>query len=102
MRLVKAPLPYPNSACAVTNREDGELVDFQKIIDSVQPKPLHMKREVVEQAGRFLGMVPATEVEELKQSFAALSARLDEIEEDMKTYAEFEERLGRNKELTPA
>jgi hypothetical protein len=102
MRLAKAPFPHPNSTCAVTNREDGEMVDFQKIIDSVQPKPLILKREIVEEAGRLVGMVPAGEVEELRRSFAAVSGRLGEIEENLHTYAEFEDRLGRNKELTPA
>lgn len=101
MRLVEGPFPYPHSACAVTGREDGELIDFHRIIDSPHPTRLHLKREIVEEAGRLCGMVSGAEVEAVKGQLEAVSTRLKEVEEQMETYAEFEEKF-RNKELTPA
>ena len=46
-------------------------------------------------------MVPQSEVEEVRELLMTVSERLDEVQEQMKTYAEFEEQFGR-KELTPA
>jgi hypothetical protein len=103
MRLIEGPtqLPYPPKACVVTNRIDGDFIDFHKSIDSFNPTHLYVRRQVIEDAGRLCGMVPAAEVEELREGMKALSERLDEAQEQMKAYAEFEEKIGR-KELTPA
>lgn len=102
MRLIEGPtqLPYPPRACAVTNRVDGDFVDLQVVIDRPEPTRLYLKTDIVEQAGRLCGMVPASEVEALKEQLQAMGAELDDLRETMNLYAEFEEKLG--KERTPA
>src|ERR1043165_8373765 len=101
MRLVKAPLDHPPRACAVTNREDGELIDMQVIIDRPLPTWLYLKREIVEDAARLCGMVPEREVEELREGMKALGAELEDLRDTMNLYADFEEKIGR-KEPVPA
>ena len=103
MRLIEGPtqLPYPPRACVITNRIDGDFIDFQKSVDEMRPTHLYVRRQVVEDAGRLCGMVPQSEVEEVRELLMTVSERLDEVQEQMKTYAEFEEQFGR-KELTPA
>lgn len=80
MRLIKGPvdLPYPPRACAVSNRIDGDFIDFQVFIDRPEPTRLYLKREVVEDAALMCGMVDGKRVEELKQQVAAMG---DEIEQ---------------------
>lgn len=92
MRLVQAPLQYPPRACAVTNREDGDLIDMQVLID--RPGRLYLKREIAEEAGRLCGMVPAAEVEELKAAMAELGQKLDNTNEILQTAADLEELVG--------
>ena len=102
MRLIEGPtqLPYPPRACVVTNRIDGDFIDFQKSVDALQPTHLYVRRQVVEDAGRLCGMVPQSDVEEVRELLKTVSERLDEVQEEMKIYAEFEDKF--RKELTPA
>jgi len=103
MRLIQGPthLQYPPRACVVTNRIDGDFIDFQKAVDALQPTHLYVRRSVVEEAAELCGMVPRAKVEEAEKLLKAVSAQVDELKEQMETYADFEERFGR-KELTPA
>lgn len=84
MRFLKGPvdLPIAPRACAVTNRIDGDFVDFQKYIDSPTPTRLYLKREVVEEAARLCGMVSGQEVERLlneaDERMAAVEAEAEE------------------------
>ncbi|HZN10477.1 MAG TPA: hypothetical protein VFC61_02300 [Blastocatellia bacterium] len=100
MRLVESPLDHPPRACAVTNREDGELIDFQVVIDRPLPSWLYLNRLVVEEAGELIGMVPAKKVKKLEERMEALSRELDDLQETMKIYADFEEKLA-EKEPAP-
>jgi hypothetical protein len=93
MRVVTAPLDHAPKACAVTNREDGELVDMQVIIDRPLPTWLYLKREIVEDAAKLFGMVPAKEVDVLREDMKTLSAELDDLRDTMNLYADFEEKL---------
>lgn len=93
MRLIDAPLDYPPRACAVTNRADGKFIDCQVVIDRPEPTRLYLKSEIVEEAGRLLGMVPEKEVTELRERMQKLSADLDDLQETMDLAARFEEKL---------
>ena len=99
MRLIPGPvqLPYPPRACAVTNRADGDFIDFNVVIDRPEPTRLYMKTEVVEEAARLCGMVPAKEVEGLREQMAALSKELDDVTDTLKIAADFEDKLGRER-----
>lgn len=82
--------------CAVSGRSGGPFIDFG--VDFQAPNPntpnfLYLHKAVVEDAGRKLGMVPATEVERLTDQLAGLSKELEELRGDMEMYAEFEERF---------
>jgi len=102
MRLIEGPtqLPYPPRACVVTNRIDGDFIDFQKSVDALQPTHLYVRRQVVEDAGRLCGMVPQSEVEAVREQLHAVAEQLAEVKDQMETYAEFEDKF--RKELTPA
>ncbi|HET7455383.1 MAG TPA: hypothetical protein VFJ76_07680 [Solirubrobacterales bacterium] len=102
MRLIEGPtqLPYPPRACVVTNRIDGDFIDFQKSVDALQATHLYVRRQVVEDAGRLCGMVPQSEVEAVREQLETVTQRLDEMQEQMETYAEFEAKF--RKEPTPA
>lgn len=103
MRLIKGPaiLPYPPKACVVTNRNDGDFIDFQTVIDTPGPTRLTMRATVVEEAAELLGMVPGRRVKELEDQLATYSKDLDDLRDTMTIYADFEEKM-RQKELTPA
>jgi hypothetical protein len=102
MRLIKGPvqLPYPPKACAVTNRETGDFIDFNVVIDRPGPFRLYLRTQVIEDAGRLCGMVPASEVAELREQMAALANELAETQDTMNLLAELEDQIGR--ERTPA
>jgi predicted translin family RNA/ssDNA-binding protein len=104
MRLIEGPthLQYPPRACVVSNRIDGDFIDFQKSVDALRPTHLYVRRSVVEEAAELCGMVPRSEVEEVRETLKAVSERLDEMKEQMQTYAEFEERFRPREEMTPA
>lgn len=95
MRLIEGPtqLPYEPRACAVTNRDDGDFVDFNVVIDRFTPTRLYLKREIVEEAGRLCGMVPASEVEELRERVDAWESSLEETREVADLTAKLEKRL---------
>lgn len=95
MRLIKdAQLPYPPRACTVTNRIDGDFIDFQKHIEGVRgPHHLYMKREIVEEAAELCGMVNGEQVATLRAQLDQLGAELDEMKKDLDLYASFEQRF---------
>lgn len=80
MRLINGDLPYAPRACSVSNRIDGEFVDFNKVIDGLRgPHRLYLKREVVEEAAELCGMIHAREVDKLKGDLAALDAKIEQL-----------------------
>jgi hypothetical protein len=91
MRLVKKPLPYPPHGCAVTGRDDGTLVDFEVEVICVEPPHLYIKREVVENAAKLLGMTSTEEVEELRRQLKELGDKLDETLDTLAVAADFEQ-----------
>jgi hypothetical protein len=95
MRLIKGPtqLPFPPRACAVTNRDDGDFIDFNVVIDRPEPTRLYMKTEIVEEAARLLGMVPAKEVEELTERVEAWESSLEDTKETIDLMKRLEDKL---------
>lgn len=96
MRLIKDAnqLEYAPRACSVTNRIDGDFVDFQKIIDGLRgPHRLYLKREIVEEAAELCNMVPRremeAEIERLRGEFAALDAKIEQL----RSFADAHEKL---------
>lgn len=83
MRLIKGPiqLPHPPRACAVTNREDGDFIDFHTVIDRPEPTCLYLKREIVEEAARLCGMVPKAEVDELREQLQHYAEKVTDLQE---------------------
>jgi len=77
----------------VTNREDGDFVDFNTVIERLTPTRLYLKREIVEEAGRLCGMVPASEVEELRERVERWESSLEETREVADLTAKLEKRL---------
>lgn len=87
------PLPFPPKACVVTGRAEGEIVDFQREIDSPVPTRLYIDRTVIEEAARELfGMVPAGRAKQLEEWHAFEKQRADELQETLDTAAQLEER----------
>lgn len=100
MRFIKGPtqLDYPPRACAVTNRSDGDFIDLQTVIDRPEPTRLYLKREIAEEAGRLCGMVPGSEVEDLKAQMADLGQKLDHTNDILNHAAELEQLVGSGKD----
>lgn len=84
-RLVEGPhaLNFRPNQCCVTQRADGEFIDFEAEIAGIDPH-VYIRRSVIEDVGReLLGMVPASEVEELRERLDNAQtelARLQRIE----------------------
>ena len=92
MQITKAPLhAYPH-ACAVSGRDDGELIDFAVDFDGVDPH-LYLRVGVVEEAGRLIGMVPKAEVEKLSERLSDLAEELVEAQKLLASYRKVEEGL---------
>ena len=92
MQITKAPLhAYPH-ACAVSGRDDGELIDFGVDFDGVDPH-LYLRVGVVEEAGRLIGMVPKAEVEKLSERLSDLAEELVEAQKLLASYRKVEEGL---------
>ncbi len=89
---------HPPRKCAVTGRADGPFIDFQKIIGGPQPTALYLHTLIVEEAAKKLGMVPAKEVDALREQFAELEATLTRVEEIQKTAGKLDELIGSEKE----
>lgn len=70
-------LPQPSSkpphTCIVTGRRDGEVIDFHKDYNGVDPH-VYLRRELVEVAGEVCGMVRQPEVDELRAELAEANA----------------------------
>jgi hypothetical protein len=92
VELTKAPLyAYPH-ACAVSGRDDGELIDFGVDLEGVDPH-LYLRIGVVEEAGRLVGMVPKAEVEKLSERLNDLAEELVEAQKLLASYRKVEEGL---------
>lgn len=70
-------LPQPSSkpphTCIVTGRRDGEVVDFLKDFNGVDPH-VYIRRLLVEEAGELCGMVKQPVVDELRAELAEANA----------------------------
>lgn len=96
MRLLTNPkqLPYPPRACVISGRVDGDVLDFQKAVDAMQPTHLYIRRQVIEDAAKLCGMVPQAEVAKLEERLEEFKKQFEELKGQMETYAEFEEKFG--------
>lgn len=92
-------LPYPGSkpphTCVVTGRRDGEVLDFHKDYDGVDPH-IYIRRELVEVAAETCGMVRQAEVDELRAELEEANAeagRLRKIVAAKEALSDAEDRL---------
>lgn len=68
----------PPHTCVVTGRRDGEVVDFQKDFDGIDPH-IYIRRERVEVAGEVCGMVRQAEVDALRDELVAAREGIDRL-----------------------
>lgn len=94
------PLHQPPHACAVTNRDDGTVVDFGVELVGWDPH-LYLRASVVEEAGRLLGMVEKAKVDELEHALTSLSASFAELQERVAVYESAESSLSALRALEP-
>lgn len=86
------PLPYPPRACVVTNRAEGEFIDFNVVIDKPGPTRLYIAREVVEEVAREeYGMVSAGKAKQLEEWLEVRTKERDELQDVIDTAAKLEE-----------
>ncbi len=99
-RIVKAPLPFAPHHCLATNRDDGELIDFEADANINEPFPrVVLMRGVVEEAAReCCDMVSAAEVDALRLQLQAFESKLVELQADLDAAKAFEDRFGKNLE----
>lgn len=84
MELISKPIPRYPYACAATGRDDGELVDLQ--IEVAGDSHIYLRKSVIEEAGKLIGLAPAAEVERVAEMAAGLTERLTELEAQVDTY----------------
>jgi len=99
-RIVQAPLPFAPHHCLASNRDDGELIDFEADANINEPFPrVVLMRGLVEEAAReCCGMVSAAEVDALKLRLQSFEANLAELQADLEAAKAFEDRFGKNLE----
>lgn len=86
------PLPYPPRACAVSNRAEGEFIDFNVVIDRPEPTRLYIAREIIEEIAREqFGMVTAGKAKQLEEWLEARTKERDELQDVLDTAAKLEE-----------
>lgn len=79
MELTSKPLHRPPYACAMTGRDDGTLLDTGIEIAGVDPH-LYLRQGIVEEMGKLIGMVPASEVEKLSVQLKGYGEKLRFLE----------------------
>jgi hypothetical protein len=85
----------------VTGREDGEIVVFDADIfvdPNGEPPRMQIKREILEEVARDLGMVSAAEFAEIRRQVAEWGQKLDETLDSLSLAADIEEQINRLKE----
>lgn len=99
-RIVEAPLPFAPHHCLATNRDDGELIDFEADASINEPFPhVVLMRGIVEEAAReCCGMVSSAEVDALRLQVEGFAEKVAELQADLDAAKAFEERFG-GKEL---
>lgn len=99
-RIVEAPLPFAPHHCLATNRDDGELIDFEADANINEPFPhVVLMRGVVEEAAReCCGMSAASEVDALRLRVEAYEDKIRELSADLDAVRAFEQRFGQNLE----
>lgn len=99
-RIVQPPLPFAPHHCLVTNREDGDFIDFEADANVNEPFPrVVLQRGVVEEAAReCCGMVSGEDVAEIRRQMAELSKALDEVLDEVQLTRDFEAKFGKELE----
>jgi hypothetical protein len=91
MRLIEKPLDFYPSACAVTNRDDGPIIDTGATIAGLDPR-VYLRADIVEKmAVDLLDMVPKAEVDKIRKTVEKLSAKVDEYAKLVDAYQRREE-----------
>lgn len=91
MRITDKP-NLPPKKCLVTGRSDGDVVDFGVDLGG-PPQRLYLRRQVVEQAGLLLGMVPKHTHDQLNEQVKELEARFEEYEAQIAKFEALLEQL---------
>lgn len=99
-RIVTAPLPFAPHHCLVSNRDDGELIDFEADANINEPFPhVVLMRGVVEEAAReCCDMVSSAEVDALRLQVEGFAEKVAELQADLDAAKAFEDRFGKNLE----
>lgn len=74
-KLITLPQPSskPPHTCVVSGRRDGQVIDFGKDYDGIDPH-IYIRRHVVEEAAVLCGMVKQPAVDELKAELEEANA----------------------------
>lgn len=74
-KLITLPQPSskPPHTCVVSGRRDGEVIDFLKDYNGIDPH-IYLRRLLVEEAAELCGMVKQAAVDELKAELAEANA----------------------------
>lgn len=98
-RIETAPLTFPPYQCMVTGREDGEMVvfdaDILPMLEQDVPR-LTIKRDIIEEVARGLGMAPASEVEALRAQVEEWGGQVSAALDSLSLAQEFEEQFSHN------
>lgn len=89
LSITQAPLAAEPYHCAVTLRDDGEIVDFGVEMVGFDPH-LYLRVPVVEEAGKLIGMVPKAEVDKLEAALSDLSEGFVDLQKRLATYEQAE------------
>lgn len=87
MRLADEAEFFP-SACAVTGRGDGPFVDFQAHAPWIDPH-VYIRQDVVREAGKLLGMVEGSELDEARAEIARLEDKVSELDNEVRELGRF-------------
>ena len=79
-KLVEKPLAFPPHTCIVTNRSDGEIIDFGADYVGVDPH-IYIRRGTVEAVARkLLGMEPKSALRESDRQVKRLTAEVERLQ----------------------
>ena len=78
MRIEEKRFVYAPYTCAVTGRNDAPMVDMDVDISGLD-QHLYLRCSVVEDAGRLLGMVSKSELDEVTTQLKALEVKIEAL-----------------------
>lgn len=85
-RIVQKPLPFRPKACVVSNRADGDVIDFGATSPEVEPH-IYIRRPIVESAAKLCGMLSESEAQALQSERDELIAENAGLRAEIKVSA---------------